>query len=345
MERQTAEQLLRLLAKAGHECSIDRGAAFSALRQASALLWQLAPESAPMRPLDLEKQLSIPIETWLPESVRGGYEGPLLSSHFTTQTCSEMLFEMDIRELWEETQAIVRKVRDSCRLRKGGQQLYRNFRLFLIQNAVIKPAEAQKVLVPLGLAMTDIYSEIPAHLIQGGQVFLCPSCGWPMDAMKDEVHCDSSWCKHNKSVFLRQKGHLINRHTSARHEGVCADGLWMLQGALWKFTLLPGRLELGLAEALTSKGFAVELWPEFDRVDLQVVVGPQTFDIDAKVWRSVHSLAERIKLLRPTAPLWIVVPDYQKHHVRFLRESCPPCVEVFTQAQCVKELVKRANPF
>lgn len=82
MERQTAEQLLRLLAKAGHECSIDRGAAFSALRQASALLWQLAPESAPMRPLDLEKQLSIPIETWLPESVRGGYEGPTAVASF-----------------------------------------------------------------------------------------------------------------------------------------------------------------------------------------------------------------------------------------------------------------------
>lgn len=345
MERHTAEHLLRLLAKAGYACSTDRSAAFSALRQASALLWQLAPDSPPIRPLDLEKQLSVPIEAWLPESVRGGYEGPLLSSHFTTQTCSEMLFEMDIRDLWEETQAIVRKVRDSCRLRKGGQQLYRNFRLFLIQHAVIKPVEAQKVLVPLGLSMTDIYSEIPAHLTQDGHVFLCSSCGWPMEALKEEVHCDSSWCKHNKSVFRRSDGHLINRHTSVRHAGVPAEGLWMLQGALWKFTLLPGRLELALAEALTSKGFAVELWPDFDRVDLQVVIGPQAFEIDAKVWRSVHSLAERIKLLRPTTPLWIVVPDYQKQHVKFLRESCPPCVEVFTQSQCVKEFVKRANPF
>lgn len=345
MDRHIAEHLLQLLAKASVECSSDRNTAFATLRQASALLWQLTPDAPPIRPLDLEKQLSAPIETWLPESVRGDYEGPLLSSHLVTQTCSEMLFEMDIRELEEETQAIVRRVRDSCRLRKGGQQLYRNFRLFLIQHAVVKPADAQAVLVPLGLAMTDLYRSIPPHLIQNDHVFLCPSCGWPMDASKEEVHCDSSWCRHGKSAFLRQGSRLVSRHDGSPLDPTPAQGLWMLQGALWKFTLLPGRLEIALAEALTNKGFAVELWPDFDRVDLRVTLGDQAFEIDAKVWRSTHALALRIEALRPTSPLWIVIPDYQKEHVKFLRSACPSGVDVFSQSQCVRELMKHADPF
>ncbi len=56
-----------------------------------------------------------------------------------SQTCNEMMLELNARQLWETIQARVNRVKQACRLRSDGDTLYRNFRLFLIEHGVTCP--------------------------------------------------------------------------------------------------------------------------------------------------------------------------------------------------------------
>lgn len=195
MDTQRSEYLLRLLSKAASLCESDRGAALLLLREAQAHLWRLSPTEPLSSALQLERQLSLPLESWLPESVRFDYTGPLLSSGISTQTCNEMLLELDVHQLWEEIQSIVREVRDLCQVISKGDELYRRFRRFLIENAVIDPVWAASVFIPLGRDLGDFYEPIPEHLAHNGKLYQCPECRWPMNPQRREVQCDSAWCR------------------------------------------------------------------------------------------------------------------------------------------------------
>ncbi|XVN19758.1 hypothetical protein QZH46_06650 [Pseudomonas corrugata] len=119
----------------------------------------------------------------------------------------------------------------------------------------------------------------------------------------------------------------------------------MLKPALWKFTLQPGLIELALANELAAKGFDVRLWPDVDRTDLRIHLGLIEQDIDAKVWVSPYELAKHIDSISSSKPRWIVIPDYQRQNIPFLRQRCKPGVSVFTQSQCVREALKHAPAF
>lgn len=82
----------------------------------------------------------------------GGLFRPLLCSNMASQTCNEMMLELNARQLWETIQARVNRVKQACRLRSDGDTLYRNFRLFLIEHGVIAPSQARDVFVPLNLS-------------------------------------------------------------------------------------------------------------------------------------------------------------------------------------------------
>jgi hypothetical protein len=345
MEKQNAEHLLRLLANAAALCSADRTGALPVLRQASALLWRLEPSGQPLSAIALEQKLSTPIESWLPDEIRGDYSGPLLTSNMTTQTCNEMMLELNVSQLWEVIQACVNRVKQACRIRSDGKVLYRNFRLFLVEHAVIEPSQARDVFVPLNLALSDFYEPIPQHLQHNGLIYLCPVCRWPMNALRHEVNCDSAWCREKKSLFQLKGSQLINRVNSSSLKGEPPKSRLMLKAALWKFTLQPGLLELALAEKLTEKGFAALLWPDVDRADLRIQFGDSIQDIDAKVWVSPYELSKHIEQIPNHVSRWIVIPDYQKQNIPLLRERCPAGVRVFTQSQCVREAQKNAPPF
>ena len=345
MDKHTPEYLLRLLAQGASLCGTNRGEAFTILQRASAVLWRLQPGSPPLSAIELESRLCVPLENWLPDTVRLDYSGPLLYSNIATHTCNEMLLELDVGKLWEEVQASVNRVKQACRLRAEGEIHYRNFRLFLIEHGVIFPSEAQDVFIPLNLSLNEFYEPIPAHLHHNGLVYLCPECRWPMNAQRHEVSCDSAWCQDKKSLFVREGTSLINRVNSGVLEGRPVDGRLMLKPALWKFTLQPGLIEVSLAQSLTSAGFDVRLWPDVDRTDLRIHLGLIEQDIDAKVWTSPYELAKHIESIPPSKPCWIVIPDYQRASIPFLRQRCKAGVSVFTQTQCVEEALKHAAPF
>lgn len=128
MDSERTEYLLRLLFKTASLCESDREAALLLLRESQAHLWRLSRTESLCSALELERKLSQPLEHWLPESVRLGYSGPLLASGLPTQTCSEMLLELDAQQLSEAIQANVREVLHLCRVISNGDALYRRFR-------------------------------------------------------------------------------------------------------------------------------------------------------------------------------------------------------------------------
>jgi len=344
MDTQRSEHLLRLLSRAASLCESDRGTALPLLREAQAHLWRLCPGESLTSAMQLERNLSLPLETWLPESVRLDYTGPLLTSGISTQTCNEMLLELDVHQLWEDIQSIVKEVRDLCRVISNGDVLYRRFRRFLIENPVIDPVRAAGVFIPLGRDLNDFYEAYPEHLAHNGKLYQCPECRWPMNPQRREVQCDSAWCREKSCLYRWMHGRLTNVVTGQELEGEAAGKRCMLKSALWKYTLLPGLLELQLAERLSKHGLDVTLWPDVDRSDLQIVLGGMKLDIDAKVWVSPRSLATYLESMGPSTMRWIVIPDYQQSHIPWLRSLCPG-LQIFTQSECVKELTTRANPF
>jgi hypothetical protein len=345
VETHYAEHLLRLLAQAAALCSTKRTDAFAVLQQASALLRRLQPSTEPLSVIELERQLSVPIEQWLPEAIRADYTGPLLSSNMTTHTSNGMMLELNASQLWEEIQASVNRVKQACRMRSDGETLYRNFRLFLIEHGVIDPAQARDVFVPLNLSLTEFYEPIPEHLRHNGLIYLCPECRWPMNAQRHEVTCDSAWCMDKKSVFVRNGAKLINRVNNSHLEGQASNERLMLKPALWKFTLQPGLLEIAMAQSFAKHGIEAQLWPDVDRTDLRVSLRNAIQDIDAKVWVSAYELAKHIEQIPSHVSRWVVIPDYQKQNISLLNKRCPPGVRVFTQRQCLSEVKKLANPF
>lgn len=339
------QYLLRLLSTAASLTQTDREAALLLLREAQARLWRTRPEDGLPSALELERRLTLPLEDWLPESVRLDYTGPLLAFGIPTQTCSEMMLELESRQLWEEIQSIVKEVRDLCRIRSDGDGLYRCFRRFLIENPVIESVKAAVVFIPLSRTLDEFYDRIPEHLIADGLLYRCPECGWPMNPQRREVQCDAAWCRNKNSMYRWDNRRLYNLVTNRALKGEAAGTRYMLKGAIWKFTLLPGLLELQLAEQLLQHGVEVTLWPNVDRSDLRVKYGGMDLDIDAKVWISPRALGHHLEGVRASTLRWIVIPDYQKAHVGWLQNACPPGLQVFTQSQCIKELTKRAHPF
>ncbi|AXM95735.1 hypothetical protein GCM10011247_38370 [Pseudomonas plecoglossicida] len=345
MDRQAPEYLLNLLAQGASLCATDRGQAFVLFQRACALLWRLDPTGSPISPIELERRLRTPLEDWLPESVRADYSGPLLYFDIFTQTCSEMLLELDAKAVWDRVQESVNRVKQACRLRADGELHYRNFRLFLVQHGVIWPAQASDTFLPLNLSLSEFYEPIAPHLFHNGLLYLCPECKWPMNTQRHEVSCASAWCQDKKSLFVRNGDALTNRVDGTALNGQAVDGRLMLKPALWKFTLQPGLIEFELAQTLAGMGFDVQLWPDVDRTDLRFRLGHTHQDIDAKVWMSAYRLAEHIKAIPTSSPRWIVIPDYQKQSLPLLRKHCNPGVSVYTQSQCVQEAKKRAAPF
>ncbi|MGY2257788.1 restriction endonuclease-related protein [Pseudomonas sp. SDO55104_S430] len=345
MDTQLSQRLLLLLAHAATCCHNNRAAALPLLREASALLWRVNPDQPPLRPMALEDLLSRPATEWLPEFVRGDYEGAFLAAGLPTVTCHEVAVEMEAKQIWNRIQSKVKDVRDRCRLKQHGDEQYRRFRRLLIEEPVITPMQVAPVFIPLSLQVDEFYEDIPPHLQIEGKIYRCPECRWPMHPLKQDVECISAWCREKQSLYYRDGKKLRNRVNGVALDGEPTAGKKMLMAPFWKFTLLPGLLELSLAREVAALGLAVTLWPEVDRADLRVRIGTQDVDIDAKVWSSPHQLAYHANSLnRPTAQ-WIVIPDYQSMHIPLLRELIASSISVYTERECIKELRRLANTF
>lgn len=334
--------LLWRLADAASKCARNSVEGFELLRQASAHLHRLHPDHVVMTAQELEANFRRPLETWLPDEIRGELTGVLLApSNAPTRTCTELLLEFNAREQYEQTQQLIRRVRDICKAIPEGDELYRSFREFLVLNGKTTRHPLRVLFQPLDLSVEDLYRQPERHEILAGKMYLCPSCRWPMTITQSHIACPSQWCEHAGSIFDLHRRQVINRLDGNSLKGqVVDDETLVLQDAYWKFTLLPGLLEIQLARGLRVMGFLPTLWPDVDEADVRIDVAGMPLDLDAKVWRYPEALEAHLQPASRGPNRWIVIPDYQARSLPNLRERLGPYIH--TYSSCLNELKRRA---
>jgi hypothetical protein len=111
-----------------------------------------------------------------------------------------------------------------------------------------------------------------------------------------------------------------------------------LAQGIWRYTTLPGLLEVDLKERIDRvNGARAELWPELDRYDLHVKKDDHTWKVDVKNWTSVFQGAQHLPSRETSdvearevnwhdAPsparetMHIVLPDHREPGVRRMNE-------------------------
>ncbi|WP_139438169.1 hypothetical protein [Aeromonas veronii] len=339
MDETIATRLLRVLSKCANLLASDGSLAVPALREAISLYWRLNPSCKPLTLLEMEQQIHVPLEDWLDEAVRGPYTGPLSIGGYPSPSCMEMALELEPAVGVERVQGIIRQVRDSCRLRNGGELLYRTFRSYIIQHPIIgQNSDVHDVFVPLGIGLADLYTEIPEHLKRDKLTYPCPVCGWPMAINSSPVTCGSQWCVATGGVYEWTSHGLVHTNSGAEISGYDSNKTWMLRPPIWQYTLIPGLLELSIARRIGEIGLEALLWPDVDTSDVRTLINDRVINIDAKVWRSAPRLATHLQSMAPSQDNWIVIPDYMERDLSYLREMSP--LPVFTESGCLKEIVK-----
>ncbi|WP_397453706.1 hypothetical protein [Pseudomonas sp. NA-150] len=333
-----AQRLMSALVKAAKLDASMVSERHAILRQVSSILWWLNPGQPALSIPALNRCLSLPIERWIDDQYRQGFEGCLQVNDKPSVLCDEIGLEYDPSTGWEGVQGMVKDVRDRCQHHPRGDDEYRTFRLFLCEHPHIHSAHAVDFLIELGVQFKSIFEEIPDHLTKAGRFYPCPSCGWPMQIQRIEVCCGSLWCEKTTGVCRWSNEELFRMDTGRQVPAIDAENRYRLNTALWKFTLIPGLLERRLHDRLAKLGLHPTLWPDVDRSDVKIEVGDQEIWLDAKVWRSMRFLAHRLTNTEATG-VWIVIPDYQKGEVPSLREQCDGH-QIMTESQCITRIAR-----
>ncbi len=137
------------------------------------------------------------------------------------------------------------------------------------------------------------------------------------------VNCHSPTCVAEGASFSRgsRRGQLIALGKCPPPEPVAVDGRVRLRRAVWRYTLLPGLVELDLARSLERlSGVRVTLWPQRDRYDLHVESSDTVWRADVKDWSNAVALADRLRRQQPEAEMYVVLPDRRRHQLAVLRE-------------------------
>jgi len=142
----------------------------------------------------------LPALQWLNSSFTQGYRGALQFADEPTMLCHAIAMENNPRQGWELVQQTVKNVRDLSRTRPHADDEYRMFRMLLIDHGVVDADRSLDFLIPLQVSFNSLYEPIPEHFIRAGQVYLCPSCGWPMEISRRAVSCGAYWCEQTVGI-------------------------------------------------------------------------------------------------------------------------------------------------
>ncbi|MFD4320818.1 hypothetical protein [Streptomyces sp. NPDC058548] len=240
------------------------------------------------------------------------------------------------------------------------QQHYVNDRSALIRH----PAGQETILSRLNLPsnIRQFYKPISFESAYEQWWFACPICRWPMkvtihgsrDTASGKVRCfhrlhaDKQGASYTfKIPELGKPPVLIPGDRAPRQTGTAAvldpngDGPLpvpqptplanhvALTRGVWRWTTVPGLVEIALYDALVKRGITVALWPDVDAYDL-LAEGrtPQgtrfEFRIDVKDYTSPILLAKKIQADDGDAggAQWIVVPDHREASVPLLTGVC-----------------------
>jgi len=121
-------------------------------------------------------------------------------------------------------------------------------------------------------------------------------------------------------LFTDVRGHIP--------QPVPVDGHKALTRGVWRWTTVPGLVEIALYQALADRGLKPVLWPDLDAYDLHVEAGEGAgkaiFQIDLKDYSNPLLLARKVQADEGDAggAQWLVVPDYRASSVPLLAAVC-----------------------
>jgi len=241
---------------------------------------------------------------------------------------------------------------DVCQRRHGdGQQVYTTVRELVVRNPVLTDylqdiVDDHPVLafVPGARELLEQFYR-PLSLGNTGtrRVAVCAHSGLPLTTRADGTY--ETECPDPEAVADARAG-------ERRTMEVDAHAL-VLRQAFRVYWLMPGLTEIRLADRLRAAGYAVDLWPGLDTVDLEVQGKslPRPLAIDVKDRASPRRLARD---LGPGAPpgvegthrFAVAIPDYRdsaptpySQTFRTVRANLDlPAVEIFTVSGLLKEL-------
>lgn len=297
--------------------------ALATVMHAMSLVGRVAPDLLARKPHEFIEVLRLPLAEWL-----GGGEDELLVEHDRpTSYCVDLVDEAGDDPAAELAQARVGASRAIFALRDDGDRGYRAFRLFLATHGHPRRLEAMRGVAASSVDLADLYEVIPGdcRFLHDGEECLiaCPRCSWPMRVDATNVECASSACRADGARYRRQPSGLVPLGSRTAPIPIAIADRVRLRRGVWRYTLLPGLVELDLARRLEAiAGTAVELWPQRDRYDLLVHRGDRTWRVDVKDWSSPVSLARSLQRRGVEDGVWIVIPEHRARHVDILADRC-----------------------
>lgn len=240
--------------------------------------------------------------------------------------------------------------------KRGVQEDYVHGRSSLIRTPAGSASELRKLNLPSSVA--EFYRPVSFDATYDRWWFACPICRWPM---KVAVHgrrgtkTGSVRCFHRPhtawgalySFKIPDAGKppsLVPAPPPSRPSGneavlfpdvagrlpepLPVEGHKALTRGVWRWTTIPGLVEVALYDALVARGLNPELWPDLDAYDLEIQVGrgkgKQMFRIDIKDYTSSILLAKKVQADEGDAggAEWLVVPDYRAATVPMLSAVC-----------------------
>jgi hypothetical protein len=241
--------------------------------------------------------------------------------------------------------------------KRQDQAAYVDGRRALIETPAGTDGELRKLKLPSSVA--DFYRPIPYAAIYDRWWFACPVCQWPMRiiiAGARGMKTGSTRCFHKPHAALGAAFHFripsgggppslvpaaappsapagnasvlftdVRGHVP---EPRPAEGHKALARGVWRWTTIPGLIEVALYRALETRGLKPALWPDLDSYDLHVEACAgtikSTFRIDVKDYSNALLLAKKVQADGGDTggAGWLVVPDYHAPSVALLSKVC-----------------------
>ena len=299
-------------------------------------------------PTEFVALLARPLCEWLPTTL----DESLVQNDQPTDFCRDLFAEAGDDPEAELVQA---KIGDSRKrfalVESGGEREYAAFRRFLIEHGISRRAEAQDAVAMSGVKPTELYEEIPATCrvkhSNGSVFYSCPVCGWAMLSYETELACPWPECVADGARFQLDGDAPRPLGGRLTPTPLAPDDYVRLKRGPWRYTLIPGLVELRLADALSAmEGVSVQLWPGRDRFDLLITIdGSRRWRVDVKDWSNPDALARRLRQDDPLEDIFVVVPDRRRWQVPVLRHRLANTKwQVTSVGELIADVRRRARP-
>ncbi|GHJ49062.1 hypothetical protein Cs7R123_64040 [Catellatospora sp. TT07R-123] len=237
--------------------------------------------------------------------------------------------------------------------KRGEQAVYVQGRQALIDMPAGSDKDLRKLRIPS--SVVDFYQPIAHAALFDRWWFACPVCRWPMKITIQRgrgTKTGSARCFHRPHAAMgasyifgipdggRPPSLMPAASAPPRPSGAAAVLFTDVSGrvpeptpaedhkaltrGVWRWTTIPGLVEVGLHRALEARGIKVDLWPALDAYDLHVELPAMSFRIDVKDYSNPLLLGKKIQADEGDAggAQWLVVPDFRPSSVPVLTTVC-----------------------